>query len=129
LCRTASSTNGASKNWNLSQQQYEFARLNYDLHHDEQAQAFGQLVERKSGEWLGRPRMPTISGMRRRGYPAESLREFCEKIGVAKRDNLIDISLRSFVCADQLNKSAQRRMVVFDPLKVVITNYEEGKFD
>jgi len=88
-----------------------------------------QLVEENLVNGWEDPRMPTISGMRRRGYPAESLREFCEKIGVAKRDNLIDISLLEFCVRDQLNKSAQRRMVVFDPLKVVITNYEKGKFE
>src|SRR6185436_19217537 len=73
------------------------------------------------------PRMPTISAMRRRGYTAAAIREFCDKIGVAKRDNLIDISLLEFCVREDLNKIAQRRMVVSDPLKVVITNYPSGK--
>ncbi|HPH46912.1 MAG TPA: glutamate--tRNA ligase family protein, partial [Chryseolinea sp.] len=73
------------------------------------------------------PRMPTISGMRRRGYTPESIREFCDKIGIAKRENLIDIGLLEFCVREHLNKIAMRRMVVFNPLKVVITNYAEGK--
>jgi glutaminyl-tRNA synthetase len=67
--------------------------------------------------------MSTISGMRRRGYPAAAIREFCDRIGIAKRDNLIDISLLEFCVREDLNKTAVRRMVVFDPLKVIITNY------
>jgi glutaminyl-tRNA synthetase len=67
--------------------------------------------------------MSTISGMRRSGYTAEAIREFCDRIGVAKRENLIDVSLLEFCVREHLNKIALRRMVVFDPLKVVITNY------
>src|SRR5690606_32767244 len=73
------------------------------------------------------PRMPTISGMRRRGYTPKAIRDFCERIGVAKRDNLIDVSLLEYFVREDLNKTALRRMVVFDPVKVVITNYPEGK--
>src|SRR5690606_771604 len=73
------------------------------------------------------PRMPTISAVRRRGYTPESIRDFCDKIGVAKRENLIDVGLLEFCVREHLNKISQRRMVVFDPLKVVITNYPEGK--
>ncbi|MEK7200485.1 MAG: glutamate--tRNA ligase family protein, partial [Bacteroidota bacterium] len=69
------------------------------------------------------PRMSTISGMRRRGYTAESIREFCDRIGVAKRENLIDVGLLEFCVREHLNRVALRRMVVFDPLKLVITNY------
>jgi len=69
------------------------------------------------------PRMPTISGLRRRGYTPESIHVFCEKIGVQKRDNLIDVSLLEFCIREHLNKIASRRMVVFDPLKIVLTNY------
>ena len=69
------------------------------------------------------PRMSTISGMRRRGYMAESIRNFCDRIGVAKRENLIEVGLLEFFVREQLNKIALRRMVVFDPLKVIITNY------
>jgi glutaminyl-tRNA synthetase len=69
--------------------------------------------------------MPTISGLRRRGYTPESIREFCERIGVAKRDNLVDVGLLEFCLREHLNKIALRRMVVFDPLKVIITNYTQ----
>jgi len=86
-----------------------------------------QLVNENLVNGWDDPRMPTLSAVRRRGYTAESLREFCDKIGVAKRDNLIDISLLEFCVREHLNKISDRRMVVFDPLKVVITNYEEGK--
>ena len=73
------------------------------------------------------PRMPTISGLRRRGYTPSGIRTFCDKIGVAKRDNLIDVSLLEFCIREELNKTAQRVMVVLDPLKLVITNYDENK--
>jgi len=106
--------------------QYEFARLNMTYTMMSKRKLM-QLVNEKLVSGWDDPRMPTLSGIRRKGYPAESLREFCDKIGIAKRDNLIDLSLLEFCVRDQLNKSAQRRMVVFDPLKVVITNYEEGK--
>lgn len=75
------------------------------------------------------PRMSTISGMRRRGYPAAAIREFCDRIGVAKRDNLIDVGLLEFCVREELNKTALRRMVVFDPLKVIITNYDKVSED
>lgn len=65
--------------------------------------------------------------MRRRGYTPESIREFCDKIGVAKRENLIDVGLLEFCVREHLNKIAQRRMVVFEPVKIVITNFPEGK--
>ena len=71
--------------------------------------------------------MPTISGLRRRGYTPESIRNFTDTIGIAKRDNLIDVSLLEFQVRDHLNKIAPRVMGVLDPLKVVITNYPEGE--
>jgi glutaminyl-tRNA synthetase len=71
--------------------------------------------------------MPTLSGVRRRGYTPESIREFCDKIGVAKRENLIDVGLLEFCVREHLNKIAERRMVVLQPLKVTITNYPEDK--
>jgi glutaminyl-tRNA synthetase len=71
--------------------------------------------------------MPTISGFRRRGYTPESIRNFCDRIGVAKRENIIDVGLLEFFVREHLNKIALRRMVVFDPLKVVITNYPAGQ--
>jgi glutaminyl-tRNA synthetase len=86
-----------------------------------------QLVTEKIVRGWDDPRMPTISGMRRRGYTSEAIREFCDKIGIAKRDNLIDISLLEFCVREHLNKISQRRMVVFNPVKVVITNFPEGK--
>jgi glutaminyl-tRNA synthetase len=73
------------------------------------------------------PRMPTISGLRRRGYTPESIRAFVEKVGVAKRENLIDVSLLEFCVRDHLNKIADRKMVVTNPLKLTITNYPEDK--
>jgi glutaminyl-tRNA synthetase len=73
--------------------------------------------------------MPTISGLRRRGYTPESIRDFTERIGVQKRDNLIDVSLLEFCVREDLNKNAKRKMVVFDPLKVVITNYPKGEVE
>jgi glutaminyl-tRNA synthetase len=86
-----------------------------------------QLVNDKYVDGWDDPRMPTISGMRRRGYTPEAIREFCDKIGVAKRENLIDVGLLEFCVREHLNKIALRRMVVFDPVKVVITNYPEGQ--
>jgi glutaminyl-tRNA synthetase len=71
--------------------------------------------------------MPTISGLRRRGYTPSSLREFAERIGVAKTDSMVDIQLLYFCIREELNKNAQRAMVILDPLKVVVTNWEEGK--
>ena len=72
------------------------------------------------------PRMPTICGLRRRGYTAESIRNFADKVGVAKRDNVIDVALLEFSIREDLNKKANRAMAVLDPLKVVITNYPEN---
>jgi glutaminyl-tRNA synthetase len=82
-----------------------------------------QLVNEKYVSGWDDPRMPTISGMRRRGYTAESIREFCDKIGIARRENLIDIGLLEFCVREHLNKISLRRMVVFDPLKITLTNY------
>lgn len=106
--------------------QYEFARLNmtYTLM---SKRKLLQLVNDKHVQGWDDPRMPTISGMRRRGFTPESIRDFCERIGVAKRDNLIDFGVLEFCVRDHLNKVALRRMVVVDPIKVVIANYEEGR--
>ena len=73
------------------------------------------------------PRMPTITGMRRRGYTPASIRRFAEMVGVAKRDNVIDCGLLEFCVREDLNKTAPRIMAVLDPVKVIITNYPEGK--
>lgn len=106
--------------------QYEFARLNLNYTIMSKRKLL-QLVNEKYVESWDDPRMPTLSGMRRRGYTPEAIREFCDRIGVAKRENLIDIGLLEFFVREHLNKIALRRMVVFDPLKVVITNYPEGQ--
>ncbi len=86
-----------------------------------------QLVDEGHVSGWDDPRMPTISGMRRRGFTAESLRNFCDRIGVAKRENFIDFSLLEFCVREDLNKTAARAMAVLDPVKLVITNYPEGQ--
>ena len=102
--------------------QYEFARLNLSFTVMSKRKLL-QLVNEGYVTGWDDPRMPTISGLRRRGYTPESVRAFTERIGVQKRDNLIDVSLLEFGVREHLNKIALRRMVVFDPLKVVLTNY------
>lgn len=109
-------------------QQYEFARLNMTYTVMSKRKLL-QLVNEQMVNGWDDPRMSTISGMRRRGYPAAAIREFCDRIGVAKRDNLIDVGLLEFCVREELNKSALRRMVVFDPLKVIITNYDKVSED
>ncbi|HSZ35234.1 MAG TPA: glutamine--tRNA ligase/YqeY domain fusion protein [Puia sp.] len=104
--------------------QYEFARLNLTFTVLSKRKLL-QLVEEKYVNSWDDPRMPTISGLRRRGYTPESIRNFTDRIGVQKRDNLIDVSLLEFCLREDLNKNALRRMVVFDPLKIVITNYPD----
>lgn len=106
--------------------QYEFARrnLNYTV---TSKRKLLQLVNEQHVVGWDDPRMPTISGLRRRGYTPASIRDFCERIGIAKRENLIDVSLLEFCVREDLNKIASRRMVVFDPLKIVLTNYPEGQ--
>jgi glutaminyl-tRNA synthetase len=106
--------------------QYEFARLNMTYTVMSKRKLL-QLVNEKHVSGWDDPRMPTLSGVRRRGYTPKSIREFCDKIGVAKRENLIDVGLLEFCVREDLNKIALRRMVVFDPIKLVITNYPEGK--
>lgn len=106
--------------------QYEFARLNVTYTVMSKRKLL-QLVNENNVSGWDDPRMPTLSAMRRRGYTPESIREFCDKIGIAKRENLIDIGLLEFCVREHLNKIALRRMVVADPLKVVIINYPEGK--
>jgi len=107
-------------------QQYEFARLNMTYTIMSKRKLL-QLVNEGHVKAWDDPRMPTISAFRRRGFTPESIRDFCDKIGVAKRENLIDVGLLEFCAREHLNKVAQRRMVVFEPLKVVLTNYPEGK--
>ena len=106
--------------------QYEFARLNLSYAIMSKRKLL-QLVNDKYVTGWDDPRMPTISGMRRRGYTPEAIREFCERIGIAKRENLIDVSLLEFCVREHLNKISTRVMAVLDPLKVIITNYPKGK--
>jgi len=102
--------------------QYEFARRNTNYTVTSKRKLL-QLVNEKFVTGWDDPRMPTISGMRRRGYTPASIREFCDRIGIAKRENLVDIGVLEFCVREDLNKIALRRMVVFDPVKLVITNY------
>ncbi len=122
-------------NWFLDQvydankvrpKQREFARRNLS-HTVVSKRKLAQLVANNVVNGWDDPRMPTISGLRRRGYTPESIRNFADTIGIAKRDNLIDVSLLEFHVREHLNKVAPRVMGVLDPLKVVITNYPEGQ--
>lgn len=106
--------------------QYEFARLNLSYTVMSKRKLL-QLVNEKHVTSWDDPRMPTIAGLRRRGYTPESIRMFAERIGVQKRDNLIEVGLLEFCIREHLNKVAQRRMVVFDPIKVVLTNYDQDE--
>jgi glutaminyl-tRNA synthetase len=106
--------------------QYEFARLNLNYTVMSKRKLL-QLVQENIVNGWDDPRMPTISGLRRRGYTPNSIRKFCESIGVAKRENIIDFSLLEFCLRDDLNKTAARVMAVLDPVKVVITNYPVDK--
>ena len=104
--------------------QYEFARGNVNYTVTSKRRLL-QLVKENHVESWDDPRMPTISGFRRRGFTPQSIRTFWEKVGVAKRDNVIDYSLMEFCVREDLNKIALRRMAVLDPVKVIITNYDE----
>ena len=104
--------------------QYEFARLNLNYTVMSKRKLLQLVNERQVTGWDD-PRMPTISGLRRRGYTPGSILLFAEKIGVQKRDNLIDVALLEFCIREHLNRIALRRMVVFDPLKIVLTNYTQ----
>ena len=104
--------------------QIEFARLNLNYTVTSKRKLL-ELVEQKLVNGWDDPRMPTISGLRRRGYTPASLRNFAERVGVAKRDNVIDLSLLEFCIREDLNKIAPRVMAVLDPVKLVITNYPD----
>ena len=105
--------------------QYEFARRNLSYTVMSKRKLL-QLVNEGHVNGWDDPRMPTISGMRRRGFTAASIRNFCEKIGIAKRENLTDFSLLEFCLREDLNNTAARAMAVLDPVKLVITNYADG---
>ena len=115
-----------TQNMSVLPKQREFARLNlsYTIM---SKRKLAVLVEKELVDGWDDPRMPTISGLRRRGYTPKSIREFINKVGVAKRENVIDVSLLEFCVREDLNKQADRKMVVIDPVKLTITNYPEGK--
>ncbi len=109
-------------------QQIEFARLNLSY----TVMSKRKLLELvKSGRVMGwdDPRMPTVCGLRRRGYTPASIREFCDRIGISKADSMVDINLLYFCIREELNRTAQRAMAVLDPLKVIIDNWEDGKVE
>ena len=109
-------------------QQIEFARLN--LTNTIMSKRYlRQLVEEGYVEGWDDPRMPTISGLRRRGYTPEAIRDFCDRIGVAKGNSMVDVAMLEHCIREDLNYKASRAMAVLTPLKVVITNYPEGKVE
>lgn len=132
ICTLEFTEHRALYDWCIAQlgifpsKQYEFARLNITYTVLSKRKLL-QLVQEGFVESWDDPRMPTISGMRRRGYTAQSIRDFCDRIGIAKRENIIDFSLLEFCVREHLNKIAQRRMVVSDPIKLIITNYDKGE--
>ncbi len=108
--------------------QYEFARLNLTYTVMSKRKLL-QLVNEGLVSGWDDPRMPTISGLRRRGYTPESIREFCDRIGIAKRENLIELNLLEFCVREDLNKKATRVMAVLDPIELVISNYPENQVE
>ena len=108
--------------------QREFARLNLN-HTIMSKRKLLRLVEEGVVDGWDDPRMPTLSGLRRRGYSPESIREFCNRVGVAKRNNVIDVGLLEFALRDHLNAVANRAMAVLRPVKLVVTNYPEGQVE
>lgn len=108
--------------------QYEFARLNLSYTVMSKRKLL-ELVNEKYVNGWDDPRMPTISGLRRRGYTPESIRNFADRVGVAKRENVIDVGLLEFSIREHLNKIAPRVFAVLDPLKIVFTNYPEGQVE
>jgi glutaminyl-tRNA synthetase len=109
-------------------QQIEFARLNLTYTVMSKRRLL-QLVQEDRVRGWDDPRMPTISGMRRRGYPAEAIRDFCTRIGVAKRESTVDVALLEHCVREDLNRRVPRAMAVLRPLKVVLENYPEGKVE
>lgn len=119
-------------NWYIAQleiypsRQFEFARLNLTYTVMSKRKLL-QLVQEKFVDGWDDPRMPTLSGIRRRGFPPTAVRNFCDRIGVQRRENIIDVGLLEFFVREDLNKVAARRMVVLNPIKLIITNYPEGR--
>jgi glutaminyl-tRNA synthetase len=106
--------------------QIEFARLNLNYTVMSKRKLLQLVTEKHVSGWDD-PRMPTVSGMRRRGYTAEAIRRFCDEVGIAKRENIVELSLLEFFVRDHLNKTAPRAMAVLKPLKIVLENYPEGQ--
>lgn len=134
ICTLEFEINRELYDWVLSElgvyhpQQIEFARLNLS-HTVLSKRKLIRLVEEGHVQSWDDPRLPTISGLRRRGYTPESIRNFCERIGVAKADSMVDIALLEYCIREDLNKCAPRVMVVLRPLKVIIDNYPEGRME
>jgi glutaminyl-tRNA synthetase len=135
LCTLEFENNRAIYDWVLDQvdtpchpQQTEFARLNLGYTILSKRKLI-ELVENKHVSGWDDPRMPTISGLRRRGYPPRAIRNFCDRIGIAKRDSIVDMALLEFSVREHLNAIAPRVMGVLRPLKVVIENYPEDRVE
>ena len=132
LCTLEFEVHRALYEWFIEQlgifpsRQIEFARLNLSYTIMSKRKLL-TLVEEGVVDGWDDPRLPTISGLRRRGYSAESIRNFCDRIGIAKRENVIDVGLLEFSLRDHLNKVAPRAMAVLDPVKLVVVNYPEGE--
>lgn len=109
-------------------QQIEFARLNLSYTVMSKRKLLELVKSGRVNSWDD-PRMPTVCGLRRRGYTPSSIREFCDRIGISKADSMVDINLLYFCIREELNKTAKRAMAVLDPVKVVIDNWEDGKID
>lgn len=109
-------------------QQIEFARLNLTYTMMSKRKLL-ELVQTKAVMGWDDPRMPTVCGLRRRGYTPSSIREFCDRIGISKADSMVDSNLLYFCIREELNRTAQRAMAVLDPIKLVIDNWEDGKID
>ena len=109
-------------------QQIEFARLNLNYTVMSKRKMLRLVQEGHVNGWDD-PRMPTLQGMRRRGYTPQSIRDFCEKVGVAKRDNVIEVELLEHCLRHDLNLCAPRRLGVLDPLKVTISNYPDDQVE
>ncbi|WP_026960570.1 glutamine--tRNA ligase [Aliagarivorans taiwanensis] len=108
--------------------QYEFSRLNLEYTLMSKRKLNALVVDKHVNGWDD-PRMPTIAGLRRRGYPAASIREFCKRIGVTKMENMVEMPMLEACVRDELNENAPRAMAVLEPLKVVIENYPEGQVE
>jgi glutaminyl-tRNA synthetase len=108
--------------------QYEFARLNVNYTITSKRK-LKQLVDEERVDGWDDPRMPTLSGMRRRGFPSQALRNFCTQIGVTRADSVVDVGMLEYAVRDYLDKNAPRAMCVLRPLKVTLTNYPTGKME